>query len=65
MRTNSSGSTTAPAGFEGELTRTMRVRLLRSGSILAAVTLNPPASSGGTNTHLPPAKFTTSLKVTQ
>ena len=52
---NSARSITAPLGFEGELMSTILVRSLRCGSIIAAVSVKPFASSVSTKTHFPPA----------
>ena len=52
---NSARSNTAPEGFDGELIITSLVFGVMARSIIAAVKVNPAASSVSTNTHFAPA----------
>ena len=52
---NSSRSSTAPLGLDGELMMIIRVFGVSGFSIIAAVRVKPFSSSVSTKTHLPPA----------
>jgi hypothetical protein len=65
MARSSSGSMTAPVGFDGLLRMTARVLGPAAAAIMRAVTLKPSFSLARTSTGRAPASRTASLKVGQ